>query len=74
MRETCSYRHYYSDDAADLQRRQLDILRAGLRIAMMTIRKIKHGQHVDADAVLRKASIRADAKEVRDAVKTSRSG
>jgi hypothetical protein len=32
--------------------RQLDLLRAGLRIAVTTIRKMKHNQKVDADAVL----------------------
>lgn len=43
--------------------RQLDLLRGGLRIAMTTIRKMKHGQKVDADAVLRRLTlIRAEAK------------
>jgi hypothetical protein len=47
--------------------RQLDLLRGGLRIAMTCIRKMKHNQKVDADAVLRRlALIRAEAKEVRD--------
>ena len=51
---------------ADLLR-QLDLLRGGLRIAMTTIRKLKHNQEVDADAVLRRlALIRAEAKAVRD--------
>ncbi len=50
--------------------RQLDILRGGLRIAMTTIQKMKKGLPVDAEAVLnRLALIRAEAKEVRDAVK-----
>jgi hypothetical protein len=47
--------------------RHLDLLRGGLRIAISTIRKMKHGQKVDAAAVLRRlALIRAEAKEVRD--------
>jgi hypothetical protein len=53
---------------------QLDVLRADLRIAMTTIRKMKHKQTVDADAALRKlAMIRAEAKEARDAIKPSKS-
>lgn len=52
--------------------RQLDILRAGLLLADHTIHKLKHGQPVNADAVLRKpANIRADAKEVRRAIRQS---
>ena len=47
--------------------RQLDILRGALRVAMTTIRKMKHGQSADPDAVLLKlAAIREDAKELRD--------
>jgi hypothetical protein len=47
--------------------RQLDSLRGGLRIAMSTIRKLKHKQKVYADAVLRRlATIRAAAQEARD--------
>jgi hypothetical protein len=53
--------------------RQLDILRGGLRIAMTTIQKMKDNKKVNTDAVLRRlALIRAEAKEVRDAVKPSK--
>lgn len=53
--------------------RQLDILRGGLRIAMTTIRKLQAKQKIDVDPVLRRlALIRAEAKEVRDAVRQSK--
>jgi len=44
---------------------QLDFLCCGMRIAMSTIRKMKHEQKVDADAALPPLElIRAEAKEV----------
>lgn len=50
--------------------RHVDILRAGLRIAMTTIRKMQTKQKVDADALLRRLAVmRAEAKEVRDAIR-----
>jgi hypothetical protein len=49
---------------------QLDILRAGLRIANTTIRKLKANQNVDTGPILRKlAMIRSDAECVRDGVR-----
>jgi hypothetical protein len=53
----------------------LDILRPCLCIAMTTIRKVKHNQKVDTDAVLRRlALIRAEAKEIRDSAKIATHG
>lgn len=49
--------------------RQLDILRGGLRIAITTIRKMGSHQKIDPAPVLRRlALMRAEAKEVRDAI------
>jgi hypothetical protein len=51
--------------------RELDILRAALRLSMSTIRKMKANQPVNTSAVLRKlGAVRADAKAVRDSVVT----
>jgi hypothetical protein len=53
--------------------RQLDILRGGIRIAMTTIRKLSPNQKVDTAAVLPKlATIRAEAKELRDQIRPSK--
>jgi hypothetical protein len=50
--------------------RQLDILRGGLRIAITTIRKMGSYQKIDPAPVPRLlATIRAEAKELRDSIK-----
>jgi hypothetical protein len=73
VRVSAATRHYsLMENPSDLIR-HLDCTRAGLRLAMTTIRKMKQGQRIDVDAVLRRlASIRAEAKEARDAVISTR--